>query len=153
MSGNVRTSYSLEVEVSCKLSRFLIAALHVHMLQDCVTLTALKKVANARPTDLKTLYQETIERIRRMGPDRARIGLLALLWATHAKQPLHIDELGEALGTSYTVGSFELGHFDRDAVPEKNVILACTCGLLTVDASSTVHIMRESVPQWCIMHS
>jgi len=104
----------------------------------------LKQAADTQPTNLKSLYEDALERIKCMKPQRARIGLMALLWVTHAKRPLDIQELQEAVGTEYTIGSFEIGQFNRDAVPDKNIILASTCGLLTVDASGKVHLMRES---------
>ena len=124
--------------------RFLIAALYVAALEDCDTLAAIKETASILPTDLKTLYQDTLQRITRMKPERARIGLMALLWVTHAKHRLHIHQLQQALATRYTIGSFEVGRFDPDSIPDQAVILAASCGLLTVDASGKVYIVRKS---------
>ena len=129
---------------SHRTTRFLLASLHVQALEECDTIMSIKEAANTLPTDLNSLYKSTVDRIRRFKPERARIGLLALLWVTHAKRPLDIVELQEALGTKYTAGSLELGRFNVDAVPDKNVILASACGLLTVDASDKVRLMRES---------
>jgi len=95
------------------------------------------------PTDLDKLYEQTLDRIRRLSPEKAEIGLMALLWVAHAKRPLNLRELSEALATPYTIGSFEIGQFDPEAVPEKNIILASTCGLLTVDASGKVRLTRK----------
>jgi len=109
-------------------------------------MASIKETANSLPTDLKTLYEDTLNRIMRMKPERSRIGLMALLWVTHAKRRLYIHELQQALGTRYTVGSFEVGRFDPDAVPDQAVILAASCGLLTVDASDEVYLIRELPP-------
>ena len=128
------------------VDRFLIAALHVAALEECDTIASIKETIRGLPTDLKTLYEDTLKRISRMKPERSRIGLMALLWVTHAKRRLHIHELQQALGTRYTVGSFEVGRFDPDAVPDQAIILAASCGLLTVDASGEVYVIREFQP-------
>ena len=90
------------------MNSFLIAALHVKALEECDTVMELKQAADTQLTDIKTLYKNAVERIKHMKPDRARVGLMALLWVTHAKQPLHMHELQEALGTEYTTGSSKL---------------------------------------------
>jgi len=85
-----------------------------------------------------------MERIRCSKPERARIGLMALLWVTHAKRPLTMQELRQLLATEYTPGSFALGEFDSEGIPDMNIILASTCGMLTVDSSDIVRLMRKS---------
>ena len=122
---------------------FLIAALHIQASEDCDTIKSMKAAVNALPENLDRLYEQTLERIRRLKPEGSKIGLMALLWATYAKQPLDIHELQELLATEYTIGSLELAHFNSDTLPEKNVILASACGLLTVDASGKVRLIRK----------
>ena len=124
-------------------NRFLIAALHVKALEERDTIMSIKAAVKNLPTDLDVMYEQTLERIHRLPPERANIGLLALLWVTHAKRPLDVLELQEALATKYTTGSFEIAQFYPEAVPEMNVILASVCGLLTVDSSGKVRLMRE----------
>jgi len=104
---------------------------------------SVKQTAENLPANLNVLYEQTLNRIKQMHPERARIGLMALMWVTHAKRRLHIQELQEALATHYTVGSFRVGHFNPDAVPAKDLILASSCGLLTVNASGEVYLTRE----------
>jgi len=125
------------------LRRFLIASLHVKALQDCDTIRSIKRVVDTLPADLNELYARTIERIRCWKGERASIGLMALLWVVHAKRPLELQELQQLLATDYAVGSFALGTFNADGLPEKNIILASTCGLLIVDSSGVVRLMRE----------
>ena len=132
----------MSTQHSLSVIRFLIAALHVQALEDCDTVKAMKGVVDTLPTELSALYERTIERILRLKPERGTLGLMALLWVTFAKRRLSLQELQYALATHYVVGSFEVGQFDLDAIPDKAVILAASCGLLTVDASGDVRLTR-----------
>ena len=123
--------------------RFLIAALHVAALEECDTIAEIKEATESLPMDLDVLYARTVERISRSKPKRARIGLMALLWVVHAKRPLQIEELQQLLATECAGGSSVVGTFNAERIPEKNVILASTCGLLTVDSSNVIRLMRE----------
>jgi len=69
---------------------------------------------------------------------------MALLWVTHAKRPLGIQELCQLLATEYMVGSFAVGEFNSEGAPDKNIILASACGMLSVDSFGLVRLMRES---------
>jgi len=125
------------------MARFLVASLHVAALEDCDTIGSMKRVVDGLPTELDKVYARTIERICRSKAERARIGLMALLWVTHAKRPLELQQLQVLLATEYTVGSLALGTFNPDWLPGKNVILTSACGLLTVDSSDTIRLTRE----------
>jgi len=70
---------------------------------------------------------------------------MTLLWVTHAKRPLYMSELQDALATEYDIGSFNIGRFNFESAPERNVILASACGLVTVDADNTVRLIRKCV--------
>jgi len=128
-----------------KTTRFLIASLHAAELEDCDTIASVERAIDSLPTELDKVYARTIERICRSKAERARIGLMALLWVTHAKRPLKLQELQLLLATDYTVGSFALGKFNAASRPAKNDILTSACGLLTVDSSDIVHLTRKWV--------
>ena len=130
---------------SCNRNRFLIAFLYVLVVEECDTIKSIKESINTLPTDLKGLFEDAVHRIERLKPERRGIGLKALLWATHAKRPMQTRELQEAVGTLYTVGSLELGRYNPDAVPDKRVILASTCGILTIDDLDTFRLVREYI--------
>ena len=113
-------------------------------LEECDTIMTIKRTLETLPAGLDNLYARAIERIVHSKHERAKIGLLALLWVVHAERPLSLRELQQLLATQYTVGSFELGTFIPDGLPEENIIFASTCGLLTLDASGRVRLTRES---------
>jgi len=110
---------------------------------------SVKEAVDTLPTELDVLYAKTLERISRSKPERARIGLMALLWVTHAKRPLLLLELQQLLATRYEVGSLSIGQFNPKAIPEQDVILAASCGLLVADASGGVRLMRELSSSCC----
>ena len=104
---------------------------------------SIKRTIERLPTHLDDLYTRAITRITSFKLERANIGLMALLWMTHAKRPLNMKELQALLAVEYTVGSFMVGTIHPDGLPRKDIILAATCGLLIVDSSGIVRLMRE----------
>jgi len=61
---------------------------------------------------------------------RSRLGMEAPMWLSHSEEPLHANELCDALGV-------EIGSTDRNShnIPAIETLLGCTLGLVTVEAS------------------
>jgi len=47
--------------------------------------------------ELGGVYCATIERVKAQGGDKSRLGMTALMWASHSERPLPGDGLGHAL--------------------------------------------------------
>ena len=43
------------------------------------------------------VYEATLGRIKAQGGDKARLGMAALMWITHSRRPLQVDEICHAI--------------------------------------------------------
>ena len=73
-------------------------------------------------------YGATIGQIKRQGGEKARLGIAALMWISHAERPLKVDELCHALAVE--IGSPDL---NTDNVSSISTLLACCQGLVVVE--------------------
>jgi len=97
---------------------------------------------------LGDVYDETIERIKAQGGDKSRLGIGALMWISHAEQPLGGGELCHALG-------IELGSrdFNADNIPSIKALIGCCQGLITVDKeTSTVRLVHFTLKEYLSAH-
>jgi len=85
------------------------------------------------PSGVELMYEETLKRIDNQSEEESKIARLALLWVARAARPLSLTELQQAVATVYIPGSFEIGEYDSEGVPEEDMILSVCCGLLVVD--------------------
>jgi len=93
-------------------------------------------------------YSATLGRIKRQGGERARLGMAALMWISHAKRPLKTDELCHALGVE--IGSPNL-NFDN--FPSIGTLLVCCQGLVVVEKeASTVRLIHFTFQEYLRAH-
>ena len=114
-------------------NRFLVAALQVEALKGCATEKTLRASLNKFPSGVDLMYEETLKRIDNQSEEESKIARLALLWVARAVRPLFLQELTEAVATIYHSGSFDIGEYERESIPEEDTIITVCCGLLVVD--------------------
>ena len=73
-------------------------------------------------------YGATLSRIKGQGGEKARLGMAALMWISHAERPLKANELCHALAVE--IGSPNL---NTDNIPSIGTLLACCQGLVVVE--------------------
>jgi len=78
-------------------------------------------------------YATTLARIKAQKGSRSRLGVEALMWVSNSERPLHTSELCHALGVK--IGSRDINY---ENVPTIRTVLACSLGLVTVEASSSI---------------
>ena len=78
--------------------------------------------------ELEDVYGATIERIKTQNGDKSRLGMEALMWISHAKRPLRVDELCHALAVQLGSTDFDIGN-----IPSVPTLVNCCQGLITVD--------------------
>jgi len=89
-------------------------------------------------------YARALARVKAQEGGRSRLGMEALMWVSNSERPLHTSELCHALGV--TIGSPDLNIED---IPTIQTLLACSLGLITVDASSsTVLLVNSSLQEY-----
>lgn len=119
------------------------AALQVDALNGCLNMKSLMKTLDSLPSGIDDMYRRTMSRIADQSEEEASLASLTLLWLTYAQRSLKIEELQDALATSFREGAY-----DADAITESEVILSTCCGLVTIDDSSReVRLIRECICQ------
>ncbi|KAH8125152.1 ankyrin repeat protein [Trichoderma asperelloides] len=115
---------------------FLLAKLHLDLLQDKLTPKAIIKALDNLPKGdeaLNQTYDETMRRIQDQGPGFQRLALQALSWISCSMKQLSTIELQTALAVEKD--SHEI---DKDNIAEiKDLVSACA-GLVIVDERSNI---------------
>ena len=132
------------------MSRFLLVSLNIDAILQETTARRRRQKLNAI-TDglgLGSAYGESLDRIKRQGGARARLGMAALMWISHSERPLKVVELCHALAVE--IGSPSLN--DDDA-PSIGTLLACCQGLVTVDKeASTIRLIHFTLQEYLRAH-
>ena len=94
--------------------------------------------------DLKDVYGTTIERIKKQGGEKARLGMRALLWISHSERLLQLHELLHALAVE--IGSMDL---NVERIPSVEALLSCCMGLVIVDReASTIRLIHYTLQEY-----
>ena len=91
----------------------------------------LQKVATTG-VGLENVYDRTLRRIREQRSDRSRLGMEVLMWVSHSKRPLRIDELHHALAAD-----IESTDLDQGNIPPQDTVLGSCLGLVVVDEETS----------------
>ena len=113
--------------------RFLLVSLNIDAILEETTIHRRRQKLNVM-TDgvgLGDAYGATLSRIKGQGGEKARLGMAALMWISHAERPLKASELCHALAVE--IGSSNL---NTDNVPSINTLLTCCQGLAVVEKES-----------------
>lgn len=96
--------------------------------------TALKQL----PREIDDTYREALKRIQEQNQDDRELANKVLMWITFAFTPLSILELQHALAVED--GSPET---HLDALPDEEIIISVCAGLVIIDESDTVRLVRK----------
>ena len=77
--------------------RFLLVVIRLQSILDEPTPGDMEDALDALSCDLTGAFRDTINRICRLPPRRARLGMDTLMWTSNAERSLTISELSEAL--------------------------------------------------------
>jgi len=93
-------------------------------------------------------YGATLGRIKGQGGRKARLGMAALMWISHAERPLKPDELCHALAVE--IGSPNL---NADNILPIRTVIACCQGLVAVDKeASTIRLIHFTLQEYLRAH-
>ena len=97
--------------------------------------------------DLGGAYGETLRRIKAQGEEKGRDGMAVLMWISHSRRSLQVDELRHALAVR--IGSNDL---ESDNIPATSTLLSCCQGLVTIEkGTSTVRLIHYTLKEYlCI---
>ena len=133
------------------ISSFLLVSLNIDAILQETTARCRRQKLSAI-TDglgLGSAYGETLERIKRQGEARSRLGIAALMWISHSERPLKVAELCHALAVK--IGSPDL---HADSVPSIGTLLTCCHGLIAIDKeASMVRLVHFTLQEYLRAHS
>ena len=94
--------------------------------------------------DLDSVYSQTLQQIKEQKRDRRRLGMKVLMWLSHAKRPLRIDELCYALAVDV-----EATDLDPKNIRPLDTVLGSCLGLAAVDKkTSTVRPIHHTLQKY-----
>jgi len=128
------------------ISSFLLVSLNMDAILGEVTLHRRREKLNemTKGECLGDAYAETLSRVKAQQGSRSKLGMDVLMWVSHSKRPLHVDELRHALGVDE--GSLDLNVRN---IPAIETLLACSLGLVTVEkSSSTVRLIHYTLQEY-----
>lgn len=109
----------------------------------------MEDALEALSRNLPGAFEETINRIQRLPESRRQLGMNALMWICHAKCPLTVSELSEAL--SVRVGQVDIS---RKRCPSANMILECCQGLVILDPESmSIRLAHYAIQEYLMGQS
>ena len=123
---------------------FLLVSLNMKAIPGEATLTRRRKKLDMmiKGDDLGNAYAATLSRIKVSEGGKSTLGMEVLMWVSHAKRPLHVNELCHALGVE---GSEDLATRN---IPKIVTLLAFTLGFVTVEKSSfTVRLVHYTLQE------
>ena len=132
------------------VSRFLLVFLSMETILQEATIYRRRLKLNTvkNRLDLGDAYEGMLGRITAQGGEKARIGIDVLMWISHSRRPLQVDEICHAV--AIRIGSNDL---DNDDIPTLSTLLDCCQGLVTVDkGASTVRLVHFTLQEHLRTH-
>ena len=116
--------------------RFLLARLHMDVLETQKTKGGIKKALQSLARGEKELhktYEQAVERINCQSVPSRELAWRILEWIIYSKSPLSTAELQHALATRES-----MANMDMDFLPSAKVLQSVCAGLVTIDKESDV---------------
>ena len=136
--------------VNRHVSRFLLVSLNIHSILHESTISRRREKLSKLTSGLELggVYGATIDRIKAQDGDKSRLGMMALMWISHAERPLQADELCYAVAVQLGSTDFDVGN-----IPSMSTLVNCCQGLITVDKeASTVRLIHVTLHEYLCAH-
>lgn len=130
--------------VSNSSIRFLLAKLHMDMLETKTNRKAVKKALDLLPDKLNETFEEALQRIETQGQEDKDLAKRILSWILLVSRPLTVKELQHALAVEpYNY------RFDQDAQPYDDILCTVCAGLVVIDnRSSNIRFAHGAISQY-----
>ena len=137
---HLQTDFSSALS-SLKRVRFLLPVLQLQGVLEAMTKSEVKASLSNLSANLGQAFEKTIQRIEDEPRNRRRVATDALMWVSHARRPLYVDELCHALATK--IGDTELDQ--DDLLPPRAIVESCSGLLVLDDESSTIRLVHYTL--------
>ena len=127
-------------------SRFLLVSLSIETILRETTIYRRRQKLKAMKNglDLRGAYEATLGRIKAQGGEKARLGMAVLMWISHSRRPLQVDEICYAMATQ--IGSNGL---NSDDIPAISTLLSCCEGLANIEkGTSTIRLIHSTLQEY-----
>ncbi|KFY45951.1 hypothetical protein V495_02719 [Pseudogymnoascus sp. VKM F-4514 (FW-929)] len=99
--------------------------------------------------NLSGAFEETINRIRSLPERRKQLGMRTLMWICHAKCPLKVTDLSDAVSVKLDQTAVSKNH-----CPSAKMMIECCQGLVTIDPESTIiRFAHYTIQEYLIEHT
>lgn len=132
------------VECQLKCARFLLPVLQLQRVLEAMTKSEVKASLRDLSANLGQAFENTIRRIGNEPRNRRRVATQALMWISHARRPLKINELCHALATK--LGDTELEQ--DNLLPSRSIIESCSGLIVLDDEESTVRLVHYTLQDY-----
>ena len=112
---------------------FLLPSLHVKSILEQPTRGEVKHALSSLSADLTSVFSSTLDRIQGLPDSRRRVAFNTLMWISHVRRPLKVDELQHALAVR-----FADNNINEDNLLSIRTVLDSCCGLVEVDKDSNI---------------
>ena len=130
--------------------RFLLASLSIETILQETTIDRRRQ----KPKEIRNgldsggVYGAMLGRIKAQGGEKARLGMAVLMWISHSRRPLQVDEICHAIAAQ--IGSNGL---DSDDIPAISTLLGFCQGLAIIDkGTSTVRLIHSTLQEYLCTH-
>ena len=130
--------------------RFLLVFLTIETILHETTIYRRRQRLKAMENglDLGDAYGATMGRIKAQGKEKARLGMVALMWISHSRRPLKVDEICHAI--AIRIGSND---HNSDDIPGISTLLSCCQGLATIEkGTSTIRLIHFTLQEYLRTH-
>ena len=130
--------------------RFILASLGIETILKGTNIGRRKDTLRKMEGGLgfEETYKGMLGRIKAQGEEKAELGMAVLMWITHSRRPLRLDELLHALAART-----ESEDFNSDYINEESTILDCCQGLVTIEKdTSTIRLIHYSAQEYLGKH-
>jgi len=138
------------VQLKDILSRFLLVFLSIETILQELTIYRRRQKLRVMKNglDLRGAYEATLRRIKAQGGEKARLGMAVLMWVSHSRRPLQVEELCHAI--AIRIGST---HHNSDDIPTLSTLINCCQGLVTLEKSgSTIRLIHFTLQEYLHAH-
>ena len=105
----------------------------MQVVLEALTRSEIRKSLKNLSVDLSQAFEDTLRRIANESRNRQKIALQSLMWISHARTPLRIDELRHALAIEK-----DETIMDQDNLLQPRFIIECCSGLIVIDHESSI---------------
>jgi len=127
-------------------SRYLLVYLSIEAILQETTIYRRRQRLSAMKNGLNfgDAYRVAFGRIKAQGGEEARLGMAVLMWISHSRRPLQVEEICHAV--AIRIGSNDL---NNDDIPTISTLLGYCQGLATIDKdTSTIRLIDFTLQEY-----